>query len=62
VADDGFVGNDPMRYKCLKNYHIRWFDPRSGVWVNGGMIKGGSHTLEAPAQQDWVLLIRKKAL
>jgi hypothetical protein len=41
------------------DYHIQWFDPRSGNWVNGGIIKGGSHTLKAPGQEDWVLLVRK---
>ena len=95
VPDDGLVGNDPLRYKCIRNdnthiiylanpsgdrpendyatltipevtlrldrgdYHIRWFDPRSGNWVNGGIMKGGSLTLKAPAQEDWILLIRK---
>jgi hypothetical protein len=47
------------------SYSVRWFDPRTGNWVDGPDIQGGVRKLEAPmpvpanSGEDWVLLLRR---
>ncbi len=40
-------------------YNMKWFEPDTGTWVSMGIINGGSHTLKAPAPEDWILLVTK---
>lgn len=41
-----------------EKFSVRWFDPRSGVFTDGGKVSSKTPTLTAPAKGDWVLLIR----
>lgn len=41
-----------------KNYNARWFDPRSGNFINIGILAGGKdHNVNPPSSDDWVLLL-----
>ena len=33
----------------------RWFDPRTGEWVDGQALKKGNNVVSAPSSGDWVL-------
>lgn len=35
----------------------RWFNPRSGDWLDGPAVRGGPNDLRAPGAEDWVLLV-----
>ncbi len=39
-------------------FAIRWFNPRTGQWTNGGSVSGFRQKLTAPAEGDWVTLLR----
>jgi len=41
-----------------KNYNAKWFDPRTGNFINIGNLSGGKdHNLNPPSSDDWVLLL-----
>jgi hypothetical protein len=42
------------------SYTCNWFDPKSGTWIRGSMLKGGEQLLKAPAGEDWVVWIAEK--
>ena len=39
-------------------FAIRWFNPRSGQWTDGGHVSGGKRRLTSPAEGDWIVLLR----
>lgn len=41
------------------SYTCNWFDPKSGTWIRGKLLKGGQQLLKAPAGEDWVVWIEK---
>lgn len=41
-----------------RDYSIRWFDPRTGQWRDGGFAAGPKVHLTTPAGGDWVCLLR----
>jgi hypothetical protein len=46
--------------KTEGSFKVRWFNPRTGNWVEGGIISGGGvRELAAPDRNDWVLLVQR---
>ena len=41
-------------------FAAKWFNPRSGQWTDGGTVFGGKQNLKAPAERDWIVLLRSK--
>jgi hypothetical protein len=39
-------------------FSIRWFNPRSGHWTDGGRVSGPEQKLTSPAEGDWIVLLR----
>lgn len=39
-------------------FTVRWFNPRSGQWTDGGRVSGRKQRLISPDRGDWVLLLR----
>jgi hypothetical protein len=39
-------------------FHLRWFNPSSGSWQDGGSLHGSQARLAAPSGGDWVGLLR----
>ncbi len=46
--------------KIEGKFKARWFNPRTGEWVDGGFISAGSvEEFTAPDGNDWVLLVQR---
>ena len=41
-------------------YSVRWFNPRTGEWVDGKDTAGGLVELAAPGGHDWVVLLEQR--
>ncbi len=41
-----------------EEFSLRWFNPSSGSWQDGGAVRGPQARLEAPGGGDWVGLLR----
>jgi len=39
----------------------RWFDPRTGGWRDGPELTGGDAHVEAPDENDWIIVIQANA-
>lgn len=40
--------------------NARWFDPRTGKWQDCPALSKGKNTLNAPTENDWVLLVQSR--
>jgi hypothetical protein len=46
--------------KTDATFKFRWFNARTGKWVEGGTVSGGGQReFEAPDESDWVLLVQQ---
>jgi hypothetical protein len=46
--------------KTDATFKFRWFNTRTGKWVEGGTVSGGGQReFEAPDESDWVLLVQR---
>jgi hypothetical protein len=46
--------------KTDATFKFRWFNTRTGKWVEGGTVfGGGQREFEAPDESDWVLLVQR---
>jgi hypothetical protein len=46
--------------KTDATFKFRWFNTRTGKWVEGGTVSGGGQReFEAPGENDWVLLVQR---
>lgn len=41
---------------------VRWFDPRTGVWSEGGAVSTAEAVLTAPGEEDWLLCVGELSL
>lgn len=39
-------------------FGVRWFNPRTGEWTDGGGVSGRKQRLTAPDRGDWILLLK----
>ncbi len=47
-----------LTLSVAKDSVARWFDPQTGLWAGAIDLLAGTHTIVAPAGQDWVLFIQ----
>ncbi len=47
-----------MNTKGLNVKQATWFHPRTGGWLDAGVVKPGEQTFEPVDRNDWVLLLR----